>query len=75
MTAQAPLARMMEFAPINLQTILVNVQMGGQEKIAKLTKMTAQAPLARMMEFALINWQTIRVNVQMGGQEKIVKLI
>jgi len=33
MTAQAPLAIMEEVAPINWLTILVNVQMGGQEKL------------------------------------------
>jgi len=75
MTVQAPLARMEEFAPINLMTILVDVQTGGQEKIAILIQMTVQASLARMEESAPINLQTILVDVQMGGQEKIVKLV
>ena len=38
MTVQAHLARMEEFAPINLQTTLVDVQMDGQEKIVKLVR-------------------------------------
>merc|ERR1712168_1159693 len=63
MTVQGPLARMEEFVPIYLQTILVNVQTGGQEKIVKLTQTTVQAPLARMEEFAMINLQTILVDV------------